>query len=401
MSCTYRLFFSVDEINFDDWNTVPGVHENAFMQDGFMRAVEISMRATTKCCYAIFYDAKQTPVACACYSRYVVDGAELAPGRVQQMIQSVQRIVPPAFKFKVLLCGLPVSTGSSNLVVAPDADMTAVTQAMDAAAKELAHKFGCVYVAFKEFDQALADRLQPLQGLGYQRATSVITYVLDSEFTSFDDYYKSRSKRTRANMRKVLSKFDSTGLRCEFLQGKAALERLQDSRVHELYMAVFRRSDMKFEVVPPEFFQELARQLPEQSRFTLLYRGDTLVAFCCGVQLNPKHLNLLYCGVDYDLNVEADLYFNLLYKALEDSFTAGATRLFVGQSADEFKQRLGCVGSPRFIYIKALSTLVSPLRAPIFRRVFPLVFKEPDFSKLHPVKDEQEAVPTDSPAAKV
>ena len=56
---------------------------------------------------------------------------------------------------------------------------------------------------------------------------------------------------------------------------------------------------------------------------------------------------------DYQLNEETDLYFNLLYEDIDYALRQNVRSLHVGQTANEFKSRVGCYLEPRFFYVKA------------------------------------------------
>jgi Acetyltransferase (GNAT) domain len=71
--------------------------------------------------------------------------------------------------------------------------------------------------------------------------------------------------------------------------------------------------------------------------------------------------HLMYAGLDYQLNRELDLYFNLMYAALDRALRSGATKIHVGQTASAFKARLGCHAEPLYGYIKGRGLLMWPL----------------------------------------
>src|SRR4051812_1604720 len=111
MPYTYRLAASSGELDERDWYAVCNVGLNPFMDLRFLRTVENSMGDAGKYWYAIFYDDRQVPVACACYSLYIVDCIVFAPAGMQRVITRLRALIPPLFKFKLLLCGSPISTG--------------------------------------------------------------------------------------------------------------------------------------------------------------------------------------------------------------------------------------------------------------------------------------------------
>jgi hypothetical protein len=81
---------------------------------------------------------------------------------------------------------------------------------------------------------------------------------------------------------------------------------------------------------------------------------------------------MLYAGLDYALNAELDLYFNLMYATLDRALHKGVSKIHVGQTAGVFKARLGCSSEPMYAFIKGHGPLMSWL----VRRAAGLVLAE-------------------------
>ena len=79
-----------------------------------------------------------------------------------------------------------------------------------------------------------------------------------------------------------------------------------------------------------------------------------------GEYLQDNYLNF-FCGFDYQLNEEADLYFNLLYEDLDFALRQNVGSIHIGQTANEFKSRVGCYLEPRFFYVKSRDPVVQVL----------------------------------------
>ncbi len=368
---TCTLYESIGELDQAQWLAACDLAANPTLDPRFLKAVELSLAGYARFWYAIMHDASGTPAACACYCRYTVDGALFAPPRVQAWVRSIRKLIPSFFMLPILLCGVPISTGQKQgqLAIAPTADLEQLVPLLDDIARKLAKSTRCPLIAFKEFDAETAAALAGLTRRGYRRADSVVSYTLKADFASFDDFYEQRSKRTRANMRKVFSKFSEAGLTSRTLKGGEGVAELFTDEVHQLYQAVFDRAQVKFEWVPAAFFRELARQLPEESRFTFIERGSQVVGFCCALNSTVYH-NMLYCGVDYDLNAEGDVYFNVIYRGVEHGLNQHPQYVKIGASADEFKQRMGCDSLQLYYYVRPLGLVTTLIFKAIARYLF-------------------------------
>ena len=68
---------------------------------------------------------------------------------------------------------------------------------------------------------------------------------------------------------------------------------------------------------------------------------------------------MTYAGLDYRLNHEFDLYFNLMYTGLDRAFRRGVATINVGQTAAAFKARIGCDSAPLYAFAKGLGPMMS------------------------------------------
>ena len=63
--------------------------------------------------------------------------------------------------------------------------------------------------------------------------------------------------------------------------------------------------------------------------------------------------------LDYRLNDQFDLYFNLMYAGFDRALQKGVKRIHVGQTATVFKSRMGCFSEERYIYTKGIGFFMS------------------------------------------
>jgi predicted N-acyltransferase len=190
------------------------------------------------------------------------------------------------------------------------------------------------------------------------------------DFANFEDFCENLKSRKRYPIRRSQKKFDGSNLRIVQRLGGDGVDELYTDDVHRLYEAVFERAEVRLEKLEPEVFRELARRLPDNSAFTFVYQDDRIVAFAASV-FTDRVFHQMFVGVDYDLNPEVDLYFNLFFHAIDFAFRQNVADIFVGQSADTFKQRkLGCYQVPLSFYIRG----VDRATAFVIRRGFKLFF---------------------------
>jgi predicted N-acyltransferase len=348
----FSLYDSVHEIDADEWNSVRTPGNDPFMELGFIEAVENSMRSDCKLKYVVVRDSEGRPIATACLSAYTIDGASLAEGRAKTVCRVIGRVWPWLMKHTIVMCGLPMSTGDSQLRFAPNADRASVLAIIDRLVCKFAKAEGARLILIKEFKAEGCRDLGPLEGLGYRRADSYPMNFATARYRDFEDYVSQVKSKKRRMLRGSLKKFAKGGFRVVTLTGREGAADLYTDHVHRLYENVVNRSEVQFERLPAEFFRELARRMPDNTSFTYVYRGDEVVAFSLSV-FGDKTFHGLVLGIDYEVNREYELYFNMLFNSLDVAFRRGAHDIELGQTADSTKRgKLDIYQVPLSLYVK-------------------------------------------------
>ena len=206
-------------------------------------------------------------------------------------------------------------------------------------------------VVLKEFTSSEVDALDGMRRYGYLRVPSVPLNYLDVHYRDFDDFCRSRSRGVRHNLRRSMHKFTEAGLRVVQLSGTAGADKLYTDEVHRLYESVWARAPSPLEKLPAEFFRQLARNLGERAVFSFAYLRDRIVGFGCSLRAGPN-FQMLFLGLDYDVNRQSDLYFNICYKELDFAMRQGVQTIIMGQTADTFRSRLRCCQRPLWFFVK-------------------------------------------------
>lgn len=360
--CLYSMSLvrSIVERNADEWHAACGGRADAVMDPRFLHAVEQSMGADTRFWNVVFRDSAGTPVGAVALSLYTIDGLLLAAERWKKMRTRFHQLWPNFLKIPVLLCGSPVSTGESHLRMAPGADHPTLLWQLDRLMVQLARRQRTRFVVFKEFSPQEAVRTDALLELGYLRADSPAMNFFPTRYRDGNHFCASLRSPYRRKLLRSRKKFQRAGLRVEHFRGNEGFDKLYTEEVHRLYLAVLSHADIIFECLPAQFFRELARQFADDAAFTVIFQGERIVAFVCGLFNQGNYLNF-FCGFDYNLNPETDLYFNLMYEDLDYALRQNVRSLHVGQTANEIKSRMGCYLEPRFFYVKSLDPVLQVL----------------------------------------
>jgi hypothetical protein len=357
MAQPIRLYETIDQVPLADWNEASQEGSHGFMDPGLLRAVEKGFAGEARI-FHVLIDQGGKPAACASLCLFPIDLLMLSGPAVRNMAGWVQKLFPGLGKVNVLMCGLPFSAGQSHLAFAPGADRARAVLLLDTLMRQLARQHGARLVVLKEFSAENCEDMDLLTQHGYCRADSPPSYVMPKTFPSLAAYCDALRSRYRYDVRKSRQKFERAGCRVVHLEDPDAIRRVYTPDAHRLYEAVVDKAELRLEVLSHPFFHELAGQLPGQAMLTVAYRGERVVAFCWGLSVDSE-FHGLFCGIDYEHNAECDLYFNVIYHSLDYAFRRGSERITMGQTADAFKTRLGCTGTPRHIYVGGTGPVLS------------------------------------------
>ena len=348
------VYRSIRDADWEEWNRLRDPKSDLFMDPRYILAVENSMRSVCNFRHVLIRDEMNQPAAAACLCSYTIDGAVLAEGATKKVAAVINRVAPILLQVKLMICGLPVSCAASNLRFAPQADRADCLRQIDQVVQSFACEEGSHCAVYKEFTTEEAGDLVSLEKLGYHRADSVPMNCVPSGYRSFDDYIARIGSAKRRTIRKSREKFARFGLKVEHRLGGEGVAELYTDEVHKLYENVLNRATIRFESLPAAYFRELARQLPENSLFTLVWHDKRIVGFAATL-LCEGLFDQLFVGVDYDLNPECDLYFNIFFEAIGAAFERGTPHIFAGQTSDDFKhQKLSSFQIPLTLYAKGI-----------------------------------------------
>lgn len=384
IACQYSVYNSIRDVDAREWNSVRSPRSDPFMEPGFIEAVERSMASVCRFRHVVVRDKQGLPIAAACLSSYTVDGASLAEGFAKTVLSAVGRVWPWLARNTIVMCGLPVSTGDSHLRFAPHADRASVLAILDRLVSEFAAAERARFIIFKEFNAEGCRDLGTLADLGYRQADSYPMNYAVSNYASFENYLSQVRSKKRRMLKGSIKKFAKGGFRVVTLTGREGAADLYTDQVHRLYEAVLSRSKVQFEHLPADFLRELARRLPDNTSFTYVFRGAEPVAFAASVYSETTFHGLVL-GIDYDVNREHEVYFNVLFQSLDVALRRRAHDILLGQTADTTKHaKLDIYQAPISIYVKGAKRTI---RAAL-KLAFPLFFPPRPAAYLRDPDDE-------------
>ncbi len=360
-----------------------------YMDPSFISAIEDTLPG--RYWAIVVYDDRGKSAGSAMACLYPIDAALLCPPHTRRILESIRRLWPDCLRFWIVFCGLPFSAGQSQVRIASDADSSQVLRQLHKSLKHISREVPSAAIVWKEFTEEERLQTDGLLKVGYVRGQSLPMNRFAEGFRSFDAFCEALRSHYRYKLHRSQRKFVRAGFRIEHFSGAEAASHYTDE-VHELYLAVSERAEVHLEILPAEFFRQWAIRCGNGVKLTAVFQGTRIVAFAWGAALGDTYQNV-FIGLDYQLNPEYDLYFNLMASDLDWAMQAGSQHILMGQTTDTFKSRLGCYLEPRYVYVKGTHWFTALALRLTHKLLMP---PPPAPPERHPFR-EQPGHPADSP----
>lgn len=172
---------------------------------------------------------------------------------------------------------------------------------------------------------------------GWSRGETLSSCELTNRWMTFEDYLQSMRSPYRYRIQKAQKKW------APIREVELAPEQF-DEKLYGLYENVYEHSEAKLEKQPMDFF----RNFP--ATILAFYRKDQPLGF---VQLVEQETELIFLlgGFDYELNLQYDIYWNMLLAIVKRGIDRGFRTIELGQTAEETKLKLGCSFQTKYMYV--------------------------------------------------
>jgi predicted N-acyltransferase len=321
------------------------------------------MRQICQFWHVVVYDDVGHPAACACLTAMTIDLADIAgiaAPRVASAIRRVPETLSRYRKLKTLICGLPGAPSEKSLALASTDSAPQILAILDGAISKLAAHVGTDVIAYRQFGKGDLSLVNRLLDFDYLRIPIHPTYYFSPSFQDFAHYCAALNARYRKHIKRSMRKLEDAGIKVSILTDPEEIVKVYTSDIHALYYQMAARAEVNIELLPIEFFHQLTLHLRGEVELLVLCKDSVIVAIGWCIHAGSAYY-MLYAGLDYRLNSDFDLYFNLMYAALDRALRKGVSKIHVGQGGTAFKVRLGCYPEPLYGFIKGHGPLMSRL----------------------------------------
>ena len=359
MAYSYRIFDSIEHVDLTEWQRIRSASNGSIATDPrFITAVEVSMKQVHKFWYIVIYDESAVPVACTSASAITIDLVDLADPGLGRIIRHIPLLFSRLRHLKLFICGLPIATGLHALEFAQRSASPQILPVLDGIICNLANEAKADAIVYKEFGKSDLSWTKPLLELGYHRISTPPSYSFRPEFEDFAQYCAALKKHYRWQINRSRRKLSGAGLEVIVLSDPEEIVRAYTSEVHALYRQMADRATTRVEALPIELLHQLTVRLKGQIELVAIRKDVRIVAFAWCLHAQSSYYTM--CGgLDYQLNGQFDLYFNLVYAALDRGLQKRGSTIVFGIGADTVKARIGCYSEPLYVFAKGRGPLMS------------------------------------------
>jgi len=159
------------------------------------------------------------------------------------------------------------------------------------------------------------------------------------DFSSAEEFLGRRSHARRKNLRRKLR--SGSGVRVEEIPaGSAQLTEAMVARLYELYLNVYRQSEIHFDLLTRDFFRALFLDTGSGGIVFLHYADDALIGFNLCFRTETMLIDK-YIGFAYPQAHQHNLYTVSWFHNLEYALTNGLRYYVAGWTDPEVKRELG------------------------------------------------------------
>ena len=371
-----RSIFEVDE---KIWDAI--VPDSAFFHSHrFIRSIEEARVEDADSWYLLFYDGHRL-VGSAALSAFRIS-MDLFTGKAgQALIGFLRKMVPDFLNVPILFCGLPISIGKHNLLIADPALSRDILRALHQEMVDISRAENISFLCVKEFDEDFRPMMDGLVEEGFLCLPSIPYVSLPIRWPSFPAYLDDLRHGYRRQIVRSLKKLgwtepliDLGGARhVGSASPRIVLEPANSGAAdgfYDLYQEVMKRATVKLETLNREFFRRFFVLTAGELEILSFVAGHEVLAAALLVRHGPT-MTFLLVGLRYESLAAYDVYFNLLAAIVKLAIERGCRRLDLGQTSYYAKQRLGGEVGKVCFYLRSRKRTVRVLLKVFKRALFP------------------------------
>jgi hypothetical protein len=213
------------------------------------------------------------------------------------------------------------------------------------------------------------------------RNDSSMQMGVSNVWQTITDYEKSLKHKYAQRFRKVRQSWATL----EVKELSAAEVQEAAGAIYALYMQVTEHQSVRMGLLSEAFIPTLKQFYGDRLKVWGIYEDGQMIAFA-SAWVQADSFDMFYIGFDYTRNQELQLYFNILFFAIEQAILLRKSTLILGRTALEAKARVGC----RPVYLNTFLHIRNPvLRSIVARLQGRLGETGSEWEQRHPFKEQK------------
>ncbi len=377
---SFTLFDKADKVNKSEWQSITE-QQTVFLEIDFLNLLENCEGTKLLSRYIIIYKNK---VACGIIYFQIIDfKAEVFGSIIDDKVEKIKSTHVQLFEkyleakkeetiLRLFTCGNNLVSGEYGFKflnkISKESQSEIVLQVTDLIGKEEKLSGTISAILIKDFEKPL----QPKKLFDKEKYTQFLVepnLVIDlpSGINSIDNYINLFSKKYRNRAKSILKK--GSFIEHHFLKLNE-IETLQNE-LYILYENIYERAKFKLIKLPKHYFSETKKLFPTTFLVKGFFLEDKLVSFSSSFLLNDIVLEAHYIGLDYELNIQYELYQNILYSLIETAIANKKQKVNLGRTAAEIKTTVGAKAYDLICYIKPQNTISKIIQKPFINFLKP------------------------------
>lgn len=361
MPIRYKWCSSIEDIGKNEWDSL-NKSESILKSFDFSNAVEQSKLDGVNFYYLVVYKENKIISIFPCYS-YRIKLEILAGNSIKKFTERVRKFYSGFLQTKLFVVGSPVATCENHIFI-NEADQVNTDEVFDLI-MEKSNELKTPLVIVKEI---------PGNELSFFKKNFPKFYIFESLANSFVPISKDKNpypgllkKRYKQRFNKALKDSDKDGYQWEITKDFS----LMSNQVHELYVNVFDKSDNKFELLTPDFFQKVNEHLPNNSQI-LICKDKSGKVICTELIIEGKHeLIPMYLGLDYKYIENGNIYNNVIFRTFLEAEKRDKRWVVLGQTSYQTKAYCGAMFERLYLGVYSHKPVLKFFIKNFFKYLFP------------------------------
>ncbi len=343
------------EVNKLEWETVWKTNYNLYLSIDYLKGLELAMHKEMQFYYSISYNENKEPFLISVF----------------QVVKFTSNNNPTLISANILVCGNVFCSGENGFLAIEGLDQSLVikelrkiTQLIKEQNEE--NKFSIVLL--KDFYPHSIYKESDFTSVKYSSFLADVNMVLPihKDWKTFEDYLFSMKTKYRTRIHSIFSKSNLLNLK------KLTKEEIIEHKytISKLLLNVAQKANYSYGVINVKAFVNFKQLLNENFILTALFLEEKLVGFSTAF-INGNVMDANYVGLDYNHNLELNIYQRLLCNYVELAIENKIEMLQFGRTSELIKSALGAKPINMKLYAKHNNSFSNFLLKPMFHFITP------------------------------